>query len=54
MKNLKPESRLGLSREDLISILGGGNVTNPSDCNESSSFDQLRQQQETLACDAIG
>ncbi len=54
MRDLKQESEFGLSREDLTTILGGSNVANSSSCSESSTFDRLRQQQETLACDAIG
>ena len=44
----------GLSREDLVSILGGSNVLNPEGNDKNKQMMRIKQQQESLACDAIG
>lgn len=47
----------GLTREDLVSILGGSNVMNYAEVkvDDKTNADTLQQkQQEALACDAIG
>lgn len=57
MKREKQNEESGLTREDLVAILGGSNVTNPVEANdsrESNRIQQTKQQQETCACDAIG
>lgn len=57
MESLKLKEKSGLTREDLVAILGGSNVTNSveaSDSRESNRIQQTKQQQETCACDAIG
>lgn len=57
MESLKLKEKSGLTREDLVAILGGSNVTNSveaSDSRERTRVQQTKQQQETCACDAIG
>lgn len=57
MESTQQETTTGLTREDLVKILGGSNVVSPADSNESSGTNRIRQtqqQQESLACDAIG
>lgn len=57
MESLKQKDESGLTREDLVAILGGTNVNNPvqtSDSRKRTRIQQTKQQQETCACDAIG
>ena len=57
MESLKLKEKSGLTREDVVAILGGSNVTNSveaSDSRERTRVQQTKQQQETCACDAIG
>lgn len=57
MESTKQETKTSLTREDLVNILGGCNVACPADSSESSGTNRIRQtqqQQESLACDAIG
>lgn len=53
--NIKKNDTPELTREDLVQILGGSNVMNALDTEDNNSFNQVqKQQQESLACDAIG
>ena len=50
---IKNESK-GLTREDVIAILGNDNILDPINGTEDSRYLRIKQQQESLACDAIG
>lgn len=55
MKSIEQET--GLTREDLVEILGGSSVIDATNKNSSSVDDfskDLTKEQYTLACDAIG
>lgn len=57
MKSKEMNEEPGLTREDLVAILGGSNVTNFTDISDSyepNRLQQIKQQQESCACDAIG
>jgi hypothetical protein len=55
MRSRKSETDLGLTREDLVDILKGSNVASLSLSEKPSGYDLANcQQQESLACDAIG